>query len=78
MIAGGEFHLLSGQNVTPAAGVWPAYVGTRPTAPEPQNLVWLLAEGGGRGARVNTSADLEGPSFISRTVTHRRVDRRYS
>src|SRR6266436_9648275 len=23
-------------------------------------------------------ADLEGPSFISRTVTHRRVDRRYS
>jgi len=42
MIAGGEFHLLSGQNVTPAAG-------TRPTAPEPQYLVWLLAEGGGRG-----------------------------
>jgi hypothetical protein len=23
-------------------------------------------------------AELEGPSFISRTVTHRRVDRRYS
>jgi hypothetical protein len=28
---------------------WPAFVSTRPTAPEPQYLVWLLAEGGGRG-----------------------------
>jgi hypothetical protein len=26
----------------------------------------------------NLIADLEGPSFISRTVTHRRLDRRYS
>ena len=27
---------------------------------------------------LETLADLEGPCFISRTVTHRRVDRRYS
>jgi hypothetical protein len=47
MIAGGEFHLLSGQNVTPSAGVWPAYVGTRPTAPEPHT-----ASGSARSTRT--------------------------
>src|SRR6202007_1216191 len=30
-----------------------------------------------RWLEINT-ADLEGPSFISRTVAHRRVDRKYS
>jgi hypothetical protein len=38
----------------------------------------LLATAACGGLRSTLIADLEGPSFISPTVTHRRMDRRYS
>ncbi len=41
----------------------------------PPSLLTTAACGGLRSTPI---ADLEGPSFISRTVAHRRVDRRYS
>jgi hypothetical protein len=49
-----------------------------PTFPQrsPLSLLTTAACGGLRSAHL--IADLEGPSFISRTVTHRRLDRRYS